>query len=136
MRKLITKQDGMTGMGIMLVLVVLAGVVLIVLRIFPLYNEKFQVIAAMNTVVSQAGSNKPTNKSAAKTFMSAMALTNIERFTDYNIKEFLKVVKTKKKGEPRLLHLKYESRNIFFADIYFTLVFDKKIAFGGSDTSE
>jgi hypothetical protein len=90
----------------------------------------------MNTVVSQAGSSKPTNKSAAKTFMSAMALTSIERFTDYNIKEFLKVVKAKKKGEPRLLHLKYESRNIFFADIYFTLVFDKKIAFGGSDTSE
>ena len=41
MKKLITKQDGMTGMGIVLVLVVLAGVVLIVLRIFPLYNEKF-----------------------------------------------------------------------------------------------
>ena len=136
MRKLITKQDGMSGIGIILVLVVLAGVVLIVLRIFPLYNEKFQVVAAMNSVVSQAGSNKPTTKSASKSFMKAISISSVSRFTDYNIKEHLKVIKPKKKGNPRLLHLQYESRNVFFADIYFTLVFDKKIPFGESDTGD
>jgi hypothetical protein len=136
MRKLTAKQDGMTGIGIVLVLAVLAGIVLIVLRIFPLYNEKFQVVAALNSVVSQTGSNTPTTKAASKTFMKAMALTNIERFTDYNIKEYLKVIKPKKKGQPRLLQLKYESSNIFFADIYFTLVFDKTIPFGTSDAGE
>ena len=41
MRKLITKQDVMTVMGIVQVLVVFRGLVLIVLSIFPLYNEKF-----------------------------------------------------------------------------------------------
>ena len=136
MRKLIRKQDGVTGIGIVLILAVLAGVVLIALRIFPLYNEKFQIVAAMNTVVSQAGSNKPTTKSASKAFMRAMAISNVERFTDYNIKEYLTVIKPEKKGKRRLLHLKYESRNVFFADIYFTLVFDKKIPFGESDTGD
>ena len=133
MRRLMTKQDGMTGLGIMFVLAVLAGVVLIVLRLFPLYNERMQVVSTLNTVAAQPDAASFTTKSAGKAFMKALAVTNINRFKDRTIKENLVVIKPKKKGEPRMLHMKYEARNKFFADIYFVMDFDKKIPLKGPD---
>ena len=136
MRRLIRKQNGMTAVGILIVLVVLAGVVTIVLRLFPLYNEKFQVVSALNTVVSQPDAASFTTKTAGKSFMTSMAITDVARFTDYNIKDHLAVIKPKKTGQPRILHLHYEARNKFFADIEFVLVFDKKIPLSGPGASE
>ncbi len=93
------KQSGVTAIGIVLILVVLAGVVTIVLRLFPLYNEKFQIVAALNSIVSESDAAKMTTKRAGKSFMRAMSLTNIERFGDRTIKENLVVIKPKKKGQ-------------------------------------
>jgi len=136
MRRMMKKQSGMTAIGIVLMLVVLAGVVTIVLRLFPLYNEKFQVVTGLNSVVNQSNSAKFTTKQAGKSFMKAMAITNIRRFQDRTIKEHLVVIKPKKKGQPRILHMQYEARNKFFADIYFVMVFDKKIPLTGPSESE
>jgi len=136
MRRLIKKQDGMSGMGVVLILVVLAGVVLIVLRLFPLYNEKFQVTAALNSVISQPDSASFTNKSAGKSFMKAISISGADRFDDRTIKENLKVIKPKKKGQPKILHFQYEARNTFFDDIYFVLVFDKKLPLSGPSASD
>lgn len=131
MRNFVRKQDGITGIGIIFVLAVLAGVVLIVLRLFPLYNEKFEVVATLNTVVSQPDAAKFTTSSAGRAFMKAIGVTTVNRFDDRTIKENLKIIKPKKKGEPRVLHFQYEARNTFFADIEFVLVFDKKMPLTG-----
>lgn len=136
MRKLVKNQKGMTGIGIMLSLAVLAGVVTIVLRLFPLYNEKFQIVSALNTVANQPDAANMTSKQAHKAFMKGMAVTNINRFVDSNIKDYLVVIKPKKKGQPRVLHMKYEAKNKFFADISFLLEFDKKIPLSGPSASE
>ena len=136
MRRLMKKQGGITAIGIMMILAVLAGMVTITLRLFPLYNEKFQVVSALNTVVSQPGAAKFTTKSAGKAFMTAIAITNVNRFEDRTVKENLVVIKPKKKGQPRILHMHYESRNKFFADIWFVLVFDKKIPLSGPTAGE
>ena len=52
-------------------------------------------------------------------------------FNKKNIKEHLVILKAEKKGEPKHLHFKYESNNKFFADIYLTLIFDKKFPLTG-----
>ena len=136
MRRLLNKQNGMSGIGIMLSLAVLAGVVTIILRLFPLYNEKFQIVSAMNTVANQPDAAKMTTKQAGKIFMKGMAVTNINRFVDSNIKNHLVVIKPKKKGQPRVLHMKYEAKNKFFADISFLLEFDHKIPLSGPSAGE
>ena len=136
MRKQTGTQKGITTIGLVLVLAVLAGVVTIVLRLFPLYNEKFQVVSVLNTVVSQPGAAKFTTKTAGKSFMRGISITTIDRFDDRTIKENLVVIKPKKKGQPRILHMHYETRNKFFDDIYFVMVFDKKIPLSGPSASE
>ena len=131
MRNVMKKQDGITGIGIIFVLAVLAGVVLIVLRLFPLYNEKFEVLSTLNTVANQPDAPSYTSGRAGKAFMRAIGTTTVNRFEDRTIKEHLKILKPKKKGDPRIMHFQYEARNKFFADIEFVLVFDKKIPLGG-----
>ena len=130
------KQNGMTAIGIILILAALTGAVTIVLRLFPLYNEKFQIVSALNTVVAQPDAAKMTTKQAGKSFMKSMNLTNIDRFQDRTINDHLVVIKPKKKGQPRILHMKYEARNKFFADISFVLTFDKQIPLSGPSAGE
>lgn len=131
MRVRFRNEKGLTGMSILFVLAVLAGVVTMGLRLFPLYNEKFQIVSALNTVANQPDAASFTTKTAGKAFMKAINVTNINRFTDSKIKENLKVIKPKKKGEPRVLHMQYEATNKFVADIDFLLRFDKKIPLTG-----
>lgn len=136
MRTMLKTQNGMTTIGIVFVLAIIAGVVTIVLRLFPLYNEKFQVVSALNAVVAQPDAASYTTQSAGKAFMKAISVTNIDRFTDKGIKDNLVIIKPKKKGDPRMLHMNYEARNKFFDDIYFVMVFDKQIPISGSSTGE
>ena len=136
MRKMIRKQSGITTIGLMIVFALIAGIVIIVLRLFPLYNEKFQIVSALNTVVSRPDAGDLTTKTAGKAFMKGIAVTNINRFDRYNLKEHLVVRKPKKKGEPKMLHMQYESRNKFFADIQFVLVFNKEMPLTGPGTGE
>jgi uncharacterized protein DUF4845 len=131
MRRMIKKQNGLTALGLVFILALVGLVVLIVLRLFPLYNEKFQVESALNSVASKPNAISLTNKKAGKAFLKALAVTNISRFTDDNIKESLVIIKPKKKGQPRILHLSYESRNVFVGDIYFVLVNDRKVPLTG-----
>lgn len=131
MKDFMKKQGGITGIGIIFVLVLLAGIVLSVLRLFPLYTEKFEIMATLNTVVSQPDAAKYTNSTAGRAFMKAIGMTTVNRFDDRTIKENLKILKPKKKGEPRVLHFQYEARNKFFADIDFVLVYDKKFPLTG-----
>ena len=131
MRNIMKKQDGMSGIGIIFVLAVLAGVVLIVLQLFPLYNEKFEVVSTLNTVVSQPDAANYNSTTAGRAFMKAIGTTTVNRFEDRTIKQHLKILKPKKKGDPRVLHFQYEARNKFFADVEFVLVFDKKLPLSG-----
>jgi len=136
MRRMMRKENGLTAIGLMFVLATIAGVVLIVLRIFPLYNEKLGIESALNSVVSQPDAANFTAKTAQKAFFKNIAVTNVNRFNKKNIKEHLVILKAKKKGEPKHLHFKYESNNKFFADIYLTLIFDKKFPLTGPVKSE
>jgi hypothetical protein len=136
MRRMLKNQNGITGIGIVFILAVIGGVVLIGLRLFPLYNEKFQIVSALNNVVTRPEASSFTSKQAHKSFMNSIAVTNIDRFTMKNLKDHMVVLKPKKKGDPRMLHMRYESRNKFFADIEFVLVYDKKLPMTGLSTGE
>jgi len=132
MNKLSSQQEGITFLSIVFILGIIAIFVLFALRAFPLYNEKFQIVSAMQTVVNRTDATKLKNKSAGKAFLRAIAVTNITRFNDTNVKEYLKVEKPKKKGDPKILHLKFEASNVLFSDLSLTLKFDKKMELTGS----
>jgi hypothetical protein len=137
MKQSYKQQSGISFIGLCFVLAIIAVVVLFVLRLFPLYNEKFQVESAMQTVVSQPEAAKRSIVDTRSAFMRALAVTNISRFTSANVKDHVFIIKPNKSGEPPLLQVKYQATNKLFADVQLLLVFDKQIPLtnsgGGAD---
>lgn len=127
MKHSIKQQNGLTFIGLVFVLSFIAIVVVFVLRLFPLYNEKFQIEAAMQTVVSQPDAAKRNITETRGAFMRALAVTNINRFNSQNLKDHVNIIKPAKSGEPPILHVKYDATNKLFADIQLLLSFDKQL---------
>ena len=126
MKQSIKNQSGLTFMGLCFVLVIIAVFVLFGLRVFPLYNEKLQIEAAINAVVNQPDSADQSASALGRRFMRAMAVNNINLFTDRNVKNHLKLVKSKKKSEPNMLHFTYRNTNVLVADLKLLLTYDKQ----------
>ncbi len=136
MKKMATKQQGLTFIGLVFVLGFIAIVVLFGLRAFPLYNEKFQVISAMKSVATRPDATELSTKDVRKYFMRSMQVTNITLFTSKNIKDHLQVIKPKKRGEPKIMQLSYESRNKLFSDLNLMMSFDQKMPLSGPSAAE
>ena len=130
MQYLIKQQSGITFIGLCFILSFIAIIVLFTLRLFPLYNEKFQIEAAMQSVVSQPGAATKSIAEIRTAFMRALAVTNINRFTDKNVKDYVNVVKPVKKGEPPILQVKYDATNKLFADLELMMRFETQVPMG------
>jgi len=132
MKNMKNRQHGIGFIGWITILGVLAFFVLIALRLFPLYNEKFTVITSMHAVANQPNAANMSTKDVRKTFLRNMQISsNTVRFTDKTVKNLVKVV-TDKKTKKRYISIAYEGRNVFVKDIQFLIVFDQKIQLGGS----
>ncbi len=137
MRIMRARQRGMTFWGVLFIFGFIAIVVLFSLRAFPLYNEKMSVISAMNSVSQRPDASKLTTKNIRKYFLRNIeATTNIERFTDQSVKQLVKVIKPRKKGQPRILHVKYQATSPLAADLYLLLEFDERMEIRGPNTGE
>ena len=125
------RQGGITFIGILLILAVLACFVLFVLKAFPLYNEYFAVKTAMNSVASQPQDLLVTTRDIQKSFLRNVQLNNVQRFDDRSVKELVTIQKPEKKGQPRVMRVTYEARNVLFKNIYLLMAVDESIAIGG-----
>jgi Tfp pilus assembly protein PilE len=129
-------QHGMTLGGLIIVLGFIAVLVTFAVRAFPLYNEKMQIVAALNSVASQPDAARMSERDARSRFLKNItATTNIDRFNDRNIKQYLNIVGGKS-GEPKSIHFVYESRNKLVADLQLLLSFDRKIPLRGNAGGE
>ncbi|MBM2830650.1 MAG: hypothetical protein HW411_1440 [Gammaproteobacteria bacterium] len=124
MKNMFRMQRGMTFIGLVFVLAFIAIVVLFGLRAFPLIYEKTQVKAAMESVVNREGSSKFTAKEAQDAFLRGIGITNIQRFNEKNLKDYLILEKSKEKNAPNVLHLKYQATNKLVADLQLLLMVD------------
>lgn len=129
MMHLKSKQQGMSFLGIVFLILVLVVFGALGLRLYPLYYEKFQIISAMKSVAERSDAADLTPSQVRTYFMRNIQITNIRRFTDANLKQYLKVLKGKK-DQPNQMRLTYDAENKFFADIYFNLKFNETMPLG------
>ena len=128
MKQALNRQTGLTFIGLVFVLGIIALIVIFVLRAFPLYNEKYQIEAAMETVAAQPDADKKTVAEIRRSFENALAVTNIRRFYDENyMKAHVNLEKPKARGEPPMFHIQYEATNTLFGDLHLLLTFDKQV---------
>ncbi|HSR63086.1 MAG TPA: DUF4845 domain-containing protein [Gammaproteobacteria bacterium] len=131
MKKMTNNQKGVTFLGWCVILAVIGFFVLVTLRLFPLYNEKFQVVQAMNSVATRSGMSDAPTAEVLRNFKRTVQVGGNRRFDDVSTPKLAKVEKPKTKGAPRTLRVAFEARNIFFDDIYFVMDFDHSVELTG-----
>jgi len=133
MKNMRIKQRGIGALGWISILGVLAFFVLTALRIFPLYTEKFSVIAAMKSVAKLPEAEKLSKTDVRRRFQKNVEInSNSIRFSKVTeLKKLVNVV-TDRKTKKRYIHVSYEGRNEYIKDIKFLLEFDHKVELGGS----
>ncbi len=132
MNRMMKQQQGMTFLGWCIVLAIIGFFVLITLRLFPLYNEKFIVISAMESVAARPGIDKKSDKDILKEFLRTVQVGGAQRFDDKSIKDLAQVEKSAEKAGAKLLTVAFEARNVFFQDIEFVLNFQKSVELTGT----
>ena len=136
MNKLMNKQKGIGFWGWSSILAVLGISVLIGLRLWPLYNEKFAVDAAMASVANRPDVDKMSKDEVIRNFKRTIQVgTSSSRFDDKFTKEHVSVDKPKSKGGSRLLTVEFEARNHFFDVIDLVLVYNNSVELGGGRES-
>jgi len=133
MKNMRNKQHGIGFIGWSCILGAFAFFVLVGLRIFPLYSEKFAVMAAMESAANLPNAAKLPKSEVRRSFQKNVEInSNSIRFSKATeLKKLVNVV-TDKKTKKRYIHVAYEGRNEFIKDIKFLLEFDHKVELGGS----
>lgn len=131
MKNMIKKQEGVTFIGWCIILAIIAFFVLITLRLFPLYNEKMQVVSAMKSVASRPGISEQSEHDILDQFVRTVQVGGSDRFNMKNIREYASVEKPQVAGGNRILNIQYETTNKFIDDIQFLMVFDETVELKG-----
>ena len=136
MKNKIANQQGMTFIGLVLVLGFIAILVLFTLRAFPLFYERTQIVAALQSVSNREGSSKFTEREAQKMFLKGIQITNIERFNDHNVKDYVTLEKPKSGSGPKILRVKYDATNKLAGGLELLLHVNESVPLTGPTTGE
>ncbi len=121
------KQQGLTLISFFLICALVGFIALVVLKLFPLYNEAFRVNASLKTVATMPDIAMKNADDIKNLLMRNFEVQEVRRFDERNIKKHFKVEKEKGKKE-RTLHMQYEGRGPLFGDLDLVLKFDKAVA--------
>ncbi len=128
--KHIDKQNGLTLLGFLIVVALVCFFVLVGLKLFPLYNEKFGVDQSLKSVANQPEAAKMSERDVHKYFMRAANINGLSRFKEKNIDDYLSANKI---GErPREMRMQYEARTNLFGNLDVVLVYDRTVELGGN----
>lgn len=114
------KQKGMTAIGWLLVIAILAIFALVVIKLLPVYLEGYKIssaLDAMATDVSMRGKNPNELKKAI--------LRKFDIDSIYDIKA--EDIDISRSGNGYSIEIDYEPRVAFMGNLYFLVLFDKVV---------
>lgn len=114
------KQGGMTFLGFLIVLSIVVFVVIIGMKLFPVYQEYYSVVGAMNNVASQPGVVNQTPAQIKIMLDKRLYTSYVETVTQKD----MKVTRTKNGLE---LNVAYEVRKPLIGNLDFIATFDKTV---------
>jgi type II secretory pathway pseudopilin PulG len=123
--KKMNAEQGMTLIGFIMVIALIAFFALIVLRLFPLYNESFAATQSLTSVANAPEAAKLSDQDIRKTFLRNAQINGLSRFSEKNIKEYLTINKPETADGNKTVTLQYEGRNKLFGNLEIVLVYDK-----------
>ena len=128
MKNLLKHQEGITFLGILIMLAMLGCFFLFGLRAFPLYTEHFAIIQAMKGVAAQPYKSRNSIAKVRRLLLKNLDINHVYTFNSKNIK---KVTALKKKKGKKILYFKHTKSERLFGDLYLTLKIDEFLELPG-----
>lgn len=117
-----TKQQGITAMGLIALLVILGLLGFGVLKLFPIYLEQMKIAGILNDVKFELDGQGPSLQVIKSEINKRL---NIEMIADMDRRA--KDFKISKSENGYTLTAKYERRTPYLANIYLVVTFDRSV---------
>ena len=123
-------QGGTSLVGLLFWAVVVGGAAVVLMKLFPLYNEKWKVVATMHAVAGMPGISEMSVYDIRKYTLRNFEISDLDHFDDRNIAKALNVERDEvTKG--RVMRFAYEIRRPFFGELDIVLKLDERLPIPG-----
>jgi len=126
-------QRGFTLIGFFVACVLVGFTALVVMKLFPLYNESFKVRAALEAISRQPEIAQKTAQEIRTLVMRNFEVSGVDRFSEATLKNVLSV-KRDPSGRQRLVRMAYEAPGPLFGNLDAVLKIDESITIAGAAT--
>ena len=127
------RQRGLTIQGLLVGLAIMGFFIFIGLRLFPLYNEKFQVDSILEALVTVEGIEKMNSVKIGRLFIRSANVNDLSRFSDSNIKDYLVLNKPRRKKDPKTITMKFEARGPIIENLDVVLIYERTMVLGAEE---
>jgi len=131
--KMRTYQRGVTLSGLIMACIVLGSAALLVMKLWPIYNEKMKVDQAMDHLANNPEGARMAKPQIVGAIMRQFDVSDVDRFNTPGLSKVLTV--GRKKGSPnKVVMIAYEIRAPFFANLDVVMNYKKIIEFAPPKT--
>lgn len=118
-------QRGLSLLGFLLVLALVAVIALIGMRLFPIYSEYYSVVGAMENLKNQPGIEQKSPPEIKELFFRRLYVNYVESVEQKNV-----LVRRGNRGME--IRVKYEVRRPMVGNLDIVASFDKTVQLSGS----
>ena len=123
-----SKQRGITLLGFIMVLIVLAIFAVIAMNLFPVYNEAFSVKTAMESVARQPGANDMSQQQLQRALQKHFDINYVDNVD-------AKVAQLVRDKSGNVLNMDYEVRKPLVYNLDFVAKFEYNVPLSSSSAS-
>ena len=118
------RERGISFVGLMFVLIVLACVLLLSLKLFPIYTESFKIDKAMKGVIADSEIGKRSRREIQNALIKQFDIDAVTVITNRTIGEHLEI---QSQSGIVSLDIHYEAETALFGNISLLVTFEKHV---------
>ncbi len=117
---IIKKQDGMSGIGLLIIVLLIGFFALVTFRVVPMYLENFSVVTALESLKNEPEVGSKTGPEILQLLQKRLDINNVENVKRDNID-------IQRTDSGLVVKVKYEVRKVFWGNVDIVGRFDKSI---------
>lgn len=127
------RQLGVSLSGLIVACVVLGACALMLMKLWPLFNEKMKVDQAMDRLATNPDGARMTKEQTVNAIMRQFDVNDVDRFDTPGLAKVVTMGK-RKGSENKVIIIAYEIRTPFISNIELVMNYNKAIEFGKPKT--
>ena len=124
MRLELTRQQGISFVGLMTLLVVFGFLTLLGLKLVPIYLEAFKIAHALEGTVQDPGVAQKTKQEIGRALIKRLDIESVKRINYHNWPKYVTIVK---KGTKVSIGVNYRAETPLVANLGLFVDFDRQV---------